>query len=188
MLAKPKAGPSTVTGFKTPESVLYDAEADVYLVSNINGDPFGTDDNGFIAKVTADGKMETWIDGAKEDVKLDAPKGMALLGDTLYVADITTVRMFDRKSGAAKGEVAIKGATFLNDLAAGTDAVYVSDSGLGAGFKPEVVTMAAAPGPTRTVTSVRSPPTRPPPTLASAATATSPQSCRGKNARNGVFW
>jgi sugar lactone lactonase YvrE len=131
-----KKGPTSVTGFKTPESVLYDADTDVYLVSNINGDAFGTDDNGFIAKVKPDGTMETWIDGAKDDVKLDAPKGMALLGDTLYVSDITTVRMFDRKTGAAKGEVAIKGATFLNDIAAGTDAVYVSDSGLAPGFKP----------------------------------------------------
>jgi hypothetical protein len=136
IFSEKKEGPKSVAGFKTPESVLYDPAADVYLVSNINGDPFGTDDNGYIAKVTVDGKSEIWIDGAKDDVKLDAPKGMALLGDTLYVADITTVRMFDRKSGAAKGDVPIKGATFLNDLAAGADAVYVSDSGLGAGFKP----------------------------------------------------
>jgi sugar lactone lactonase YvrE len=135
--SKKPEGPTLVSGFKTPESVLYDADADVYLISNINGDPFGADDNGFIARVAADGgKMDNWIDGAKPEVTLDAPKGMALLGDLLYVADITVVRMFDRKTGAPKGEVAIKGATFLNDLAAGPDAVYVSDSGLSPGFKP----------------------------------------------------
>jgi hypothetical protein len=49
----------------TPESVLYDAIDDVYLVSNINGSPFDTDDNGFIARVGTDGSLiETrWIDG-----------------------------------------------------------------------------------------------------------------------------
>ncbi|HTM20314.1 MAG TPA: hypothetical protein VL172_07405 [Kofleriaceae bacterium] len=134
--AKKPEPPQTIGGFKTPESVLYDADADIYYVSNINGDPFGADDNGFISKLTPEGKAEVWIDGAKPDVKLDAPKGMALLGDLLYVADITTVRMFDRKTGAPKGEVAIKGATFLNDLAAGKDVVYASDSGMLPGFKP----------------------------------------------------
>ena len=125
-------------GFATPESVLYDAEADVYLVSNINGSPFDTDGNGFVSRVSGDGKVEAlkWIDGAKDGVTLNAPKGMALWGDKLYVSDITTVRMFDRKTGEAKGEVAVEGSDFLNDVAADDSFVYVSNSGLGAGFEP----------------------------------------------------
>src|SRR5262249_7581594 len=39
--------PLKVDGFSTPESVLYDADGDVYLVSNINGKPAEADDNGF---------------------------------------------------------------------------------------------------------------------------------------------
>src|SRR5688500_12348840 len=80
-------------GFATPESVLYDADADLYLVSNINGKPLDVDDNGYISKVSPDGKIADgkWIDGAKDNVKLDAPKGMAITGGVLYDSDITGV-------------------------------------------------------------------------------------------------
>ncbi len=129
------AHPTELTeGLQTPESVFYDADQDVYLVSNINGQPLDADNNGYILKVSPDTlKGETWIEGGKNNVTLNAPKGMAVLGDTLYVTDITTVRKFDRKSGAAKGEVAIPGSTFLNDLVSDGKSVYVSDSGMKAG-------------------------------------------------------
>ncbi len=129
-----------IDGFQTPESVLVDDQADVYLVSNINGAPFDKDDNGFISKVSPppDARLapEPFIDGKNDKVTLNAPKGMAFLGDVLYVADIDTVRMFDRKTGEPKGEVKPKGAVFLNDVAAGKDAVYVSDTALDKEFKP----------------------------------------------------
>ena len=41
--------------FSTPESVLYDAEQDVYFVSNINGAPGTADDNGYISRLPAEG-------------------------------------------------------------------------------------------------------------------------------------
>ncbi len=67
---------------------------------------------------------------------LNAPKGLAIVGDLLYVADLDTVRTFDRKTGAPKGDVKVPGATFLNDLAATTDGrVLVSDTGFKAGAK-----------------------------------------------------
>jgi hypothetical protein len=44
-------------GFATPESVEYYAAEDVYLVTNINGSPFAVDDNGFISKISPDGKV-----------------------------------------------------------------------------------------------------------------------------------
>jgi hypothetical protein len=118
-------------GFKTPESVLYDAEQDLYLVSNINGKPLDVDSNGFISKVSPEGKVVDlmWIDGSKKG--LNAPKGLAFSGNVLYVADINFVKMFDRKTGAPKGKIAIPGATFLNDVATGPDgSVYVTDTGL----------------------------------------------------------
>jgi hypothetical protein len=116
-----------------PESVFYDADADRYLVSNINGKPDGKDNNGFISVLSPDGTVTTpkWIEGGKEKTKLDAPKGMGIVKGVLYVADLTVVRMFDAKTGAPKGEVAIPGATFLNDIATGPDGkVYVSDTGI----------------------------------------------------------
>ncbi len=125
-------------GLETPESVLHDDVADVYLVSNINGQPLTADNNGFIARLRPDGTVETlkWIEGGKNKVTLNAPKGLALVGDVLYVADLDTVRMFDRKTGAPAGEVKVPGATFLNDIAVTTDGrVLVSDTGMKAGAK-----------------------------------------------------
>ncbi len=136
--AKPTAAVTFKEGIATPESVLYDAETDTYLVSNINGAPLDKDNNGFIAELAPDGKVVNakLIEGGKNKVTLNAPKGSALKDGVLYVADIDTVRMFDRKTGAPKGEVALKGATFANDVALGPDGnLYVSDSGLNPKFE-----------------------------------------------------
>jgi sugar lactone lactonase YvrE len=125
--------PTALTeGFQTPESVLYDAEQDVYFVSNINGDPGATDDNGFISRVNAETlQVESkWIDGSKAEITLNAPKGLAIVGEDLYVADITTVRKFDRKTGAAKGEVKLPRSTFVNDLVSDGAIAYASDTGV----------------------------------------------------------
>jgi hypothetical protein len=117
----------------TPESVLYDEAADRYLVSNINGKPLDADSNGFISELSPDGKVlrAKWIEGSAK-LKLNAPKGMGIAKGILYVADIDRLRMFDAKTGAAKGELVVAGATFLNDVAVSADGarVFVSDSGL----------------------------------------------------------
>jgi len=136
------AGPKPVfhtTGFQTPESVLYDDANDRYLVSNINGKPADADNNGYITVLGTDGKVvtEKWIEGGKNKVTLNAPKGSGIVNGVLYVADIDTVRTFDLKTGAPKGDIKIPGATFLNDIAVNTidSKVYVSDSGLKASAK-----------------------------------------------------
>jgi hypothetical protein len=121
-------------GFRSPESALYDPVADVYLVSNVSGGPADADNDGFISKVSPEGALLElrWIDAASAKTTLNAPKGMALVGETLFVADIDVVRAFDRASGKALGDVAIPSATFLNDLVAGPDGkLYVSDTGVG---------------------------------------------------------
>lgn len=124
-------------GLQTPESVLHDADADVYLVSNINGSPTAEDGNGFISRIAPDGALSAlkWIDGMQDGVTLNAPKGLAIIGDTLYVTDITAVRAFHRVSGEPLGSWEVPGSTFLNDLAVGSDGtLYVSDSGLNPDF------------------------------------------------------
>jgi hypothetical protein len=119
-------------GLRTPESVLHDAVADVYLVANINGGPLAKDGNGFISRLSPDGAVLalTWIDGAAEDVTLHAPKGMAIRGDSLFVADIDVIRIFDRQSGVPIGAWPVEGATFLNDITVAADGtIYATDSG-----------------------------------------------------------
>jgi len=66
-------------------------------------------------------------------VTLNAPKGLALRGDTLWVADIDAIRSFDAKTGAARDSVSLAslGAVFLNDIAiAQTGALYITDTGI----------------------------------------------------------
>ncbi len=126
-------------GLQTPESVLYDRRDDVYLVSNINGNPTGADGNGFISRIAPGGKVLAlkWIDGTKQGVTLNAPKGMAIAGDVLYVTDIMAVRMFDRRTGRPRGSIDIPASTFLNDATAGRDgSVYITDSGWKPDFSP----------------------------------------------------
>jgi sugar lactone lactonase YvrE len=141
---KPPAAAWRVTeGISTPESVLFDAAGDRFFVSNINGAPTDLDNNGYIAELSGDGKVvkPKLIEGGKDKIKLDAPKGLGLQNGVLWVSDVTVVRKFDVKSGAPKGEIAIKDATFLNDLAIAADGrVFVSDSGVkhsaAKGFEP----------------------------------------------------
>jgi hypothetical protein len=125
----------TITHLRAPESVLYDPEQDVYVISNINGQMLSVDDNGFLSRV--DGKTlaiePQWVAAGKNGVTLDAPKGMAILGDTLYVADINTVRKFDRRSGAPRGRIDLAGSSFLNDITTDGTSLYVSDTGVRTG-------------------------------------------------------
>ncbi|MES1188027.1 MAG: hypothetical protein ABUL60_29690 [Myxococcales bacterium] len=124
--------------FAMPESVLYDPAADRYLVSNVNGQPGDADFNGYILELSPDGKITNpkLIAGGQNKVRLDAPKGMAIVGSELWVADITLVRKFDLKSSAHKEDIQLPGATFANDIVAAPDGgAYVSDSGVKFGDK-----------------------------------------------------
>ncbi len=121
-------------GFKVPESVRYDADLDVYFVSNINGNPSQKDNNGFIARIKADSTnvMTMFAEGGKRGLFLNAPKGMAIQGDTLFVADIDFLRKFNKRTGEYLGAISLKdnNATFLNDVAIGPDGVYITDTGI----------------------------------------------------------
>lgn len=119
--------------FATPESVLYDAAADRYLVSNINGKPDVADGNGYITELSPDGAIKTpkLIAGGENGVRLDAPKGLAIVRGELWVSDLTQVRRFDLKTLKQKGDIALPDATFANDLVLAPDGrVYVSDTSI----------------------------------------------------------
>ena len=126
---------ATVVGFLTPESVLDDSAQGIYFVSNINGSPLTKDNNGFISRVRPDGAIEVlkFIEGGRGGVTLNAPKGLAVLGDTLWVADIDVVRAFNARTGVPIDSVKLDslGAVFLNDIAiAPNGAIYVTDTGI----------------------------------------------------------
>ena len=129
----------TVKDLKNPESVRWDAEQGVWFVSNVNGNPSDKDNNGFISRLKPDGSVDSlkFVVAGRNKVTLNAPKGMAIVGDTLWVADIDAVRGFNRKTGAAVASIAVPGAKFLNDVTAGPDGIYVTDTGIhiGAGGK-----------------------------------------------------
>lgn len=126
---------ANVTGFQDPESVRYDAEQDAYLVSNMTGNGSDKDGNGYIARVAAESPFGASIlaRGGANGVTLHAPKGMAIHGDTLWVADIDALRGFDRRTGAplATIDFAPLGAVMLNDVAVAPDGTLrVTDTGI----------------------------------------------------------
>jgi len=129
----------TVDKLQAPEAARFDPELGVYFVANINGEPLGKDGNGYISRVTRDGQVDSlkFIAGGRGGVKLNAPKGMAIKGDTLWVADIDVARAFDKRSGKPLATVSLeKEAKFLNDAAVGPDgAIYLTDTGTNKVFR-----------------------------------------------------
>ncbi|CAN7226631.1 SMP-30/gluconolactonase/LRE family protein [Mesorhizobium sp. LjRoot246] len=112
------------TGLEQPESALFDAANNRIIVSNIVGNPGEADGNGYLSVLSVDGKtvIQHWTDG------MDAPKGMAIAGGKLYVADITRVRVVDLASGKLVASIAVPNAVFLNDMTADQSGkVYVTD-------------------------------------------------------------
>ncbi|MFD2574411.1 SMP-30/gluconolactonase/LRE family protein [Spirosoma soli] len=116
----------TDTTLRVPESVLYDGKNTLY-VANIDGKADELDGSGFISKVSLDGKIENlrWTSG------LNAPKGMGLFKNRLYVTDVYRLVAINTETGQAEktwDAVNQKGA-FLNDVTVANDGtVYVSDS------------------------------------------------------------
>jgi sugar lactone lactonase YvrE len=122
-------------GFDFPESARYDPQQDVFFISNILGYGSVKDGEAYIARVDAGDlrRPEVFIRSGRGGAVLDAPKGMAIQGDTLWVADIDQVRGFDRRTGApvANIDMTPHDIVMLNDITTGPDgALYVTDTGI----------------------------------------------------------
>jgi sugar lactone lactonase YvrE len=118
----------TDTTLRVPESVLLDTKRNVLYVANINGKSGEKDGNGFISVLSPNGKITNlkWITG------LDAPKGMGLVKNLLYVADLTAVVVIDIDQNKVVQRIEVEGAQFLNDITTSPSGeVYVSDSSTG---------------------------------------------------------
>lgn len=113
-------------GLANPESVALSRDGAFLYVSNVNGEGEAKDGNGFISRVSTDGRMleREWARG------LDGPKGLVLVGDTLYATDIDAIIAMDAISGAIRQRIAAPGATFLNDAAVMPNGMVIAaDSG-----------------------------------------------------------
>jgi len=125
---------------KVPESVLYDKGNNRCFISNINGKPTEKNGDGFISIMDKQGKIINleWATG------LNAPKGMDLNGNKLYVADIDRIAVIDTRSGKVLNFIDVPGSIFLNDVATGPDGnIYVTDTRQGTIYmlkadKPEI--------------------------------------------------
>lgn len=131
---------SSVTGFSGPEAVRYDPDQDVWFVSNFDGPGGERDGNGFISRVSAETGVVASLRFAQGtgERPLHAPRGMYIVGDTLWVADIDGVHGFDRRTGTSLAFIDLTSLEpgFLNDVAQGPDgALYVTDTGKSAVYR-----------------------------------------------------
>ena len=114
-----------ITGLKTPESVVQAKDGKIY-VSEIN--EFDKDGDGQIS-VIENGKVSLFAEG------FDDPKGLVIIGDSLYVADKTKIVKINLVDAAQQtvfvpASAFPKPPQFLNDLEADPQGnLYVSDSG-----------------------------------------------------------
>lgn len=129
MMAGSVAGCSTAErkmgGLKTPESVIQASDGRIFI-SEIN--EFGKDGDGQISVIGQDGKLSIFATG------MDDPKGMAIIGEYLYVADKTRILKVAPDGNwqvfvAADAFPAVP--QFLNDMERDLQGnyLYVSDSG-----------------------------------------------------------
>lgn len=108
-----------------PESVLPDIPAKILYTSVMGNSPTDKDGIGGIAKIGLDGKVIdlNWISG------LNAPKGLARLGNLMYAADVTDVVVIDIAKSKVILKIPVDSAVFLNDIAVSDKGiVYVSDT------------------------------------------------------------
>lgn len=122
-------------GFDAPESAVFDSVDRVWFVSNIAGDADARDHNGFISRLTADGKLDSlhFIKSGVNGALLDGPNGLALHGDTIWTADIDVARAFDKHTGKPLATVSFRPlhALMLNAIAIGPDGkVYITDTAI----------------------------------------------------------
>ncbi|MEJ6395817.1 hypothetical protein V8J82_21340 [Gymnodinialimonas sp. 2305UL16-5] len=113
----------TTGPFDMPESAIYDPIHDRIVLSVMGGDPGAADGDGTLALLSPDGAVldRAWVAG------LDAPKGMAIVGTTLLVADLTRLHEIDLATGTVMRSLDLEGAVFLNDVTSDGTRAFVSD-------------------------------------------------------------
>ena len=86
------------------------------------------DSNGFISELSAEGNI---IQKKFNKATLNGPKGLAIIGSTLYTADINRVAGFNINSGEKVFELSFPDAKMLNDLCTVDDKHLVVSESVG---------------------------------------------------------
>ena len=118
----------TDTTLRTPESVVCSIRARRCCTSPASTETPTPDNKGsYITKLGLDGKVMK----LKFTDNLNSTKGMGILGNKLYVTEMTQVAEIDLATGKILNRYPVDGSKFLNDIAIDTKkgVVYVSDSG-----------------------------------------------------------
>jgi hypothetical protein len=117
--------------FHFSESCTFDPTRNLILAMNAGNPQMVQQNDGFVSLINPDGSVHTskWIGVTRDGLTLNHPLGSAIAGNTLYVADINTVRRFNLADGTPGAATEIQGATILNGIAATADGtVYVSNT------------------------------------------------------------
>jgi DNA-binding beta-propeller fold protein YncE len=127
-------------GMNKPTCFIVDPSTGMYYVSNVAGSRRIKDSTAFIAKIYPDGKRidRLFIRSGRNGIVLNAPNGLAISGDDLFVADIDVVRRFDKNSGRLLGIIDLKllGARSLHGITISPEGhLFVSDTGSNTIFK-----------------------------------------------------
>ncbi len=120
------------TVFTTAESALFDEATNTIYVSNIEGEPWGSDSTGSIGKLSPEGKViaAKWVTG------LNAPKGLAIANGKLYTADMTQLVEIDLATGKITNKYTVPDAVGLNDVTNAPDGtIFFTDSEKGAVYQ-----------------------------------------------------
>lgn len=122
---KPNIAFEISEGILHPESIIYSVQHEAFFVSNVaSGNPMETKPVGYLSKISKDGQVinAKWITG------FHAPKGIAMVGDDLYVTDVTRVHKVSISKSKIIKTFKVQNSKFLNDAVADENGnVYISD-------------------------------------------------------------
>ncbi|MBL7114131.1 MAG: hypothetical protein ISS35_00060 [Kiritimatiellae bacterium] len=130
--------------FNWPEAIRVDHEAKRVFVANIETSTKGgweADGKGFISVLYPDGSViERKWRSSNADFTFNAPKGMTILNEHLYIADISRLLVCPLDAEKPIRVIDIPGAQWLNDISTDGNDLYVSDTKSAKAYRVDLIT------------------------------------------------